>query len=71
MEDGSKEQMTREELATELGVSIGYIYGHWNEMVERYDKIGISLRRRGRGANVEYGVKSYGDRDIRWEKRED
>lgn len=64
--------MTREELAQELGVSVGYIYGHWNELVERYDKIGISLRRRGRGTNVEYGVKSYGDRDVRWEiKKED
>ena len=63
--------MKREELAEELGVSASYIYGHWNEIVERYDKIGISLRRRGRGANVEYGIKTYDDREVRWKKREE
>ena len=63
--------MTREELAAELGVSASYIYGHWTELVARNDKVGVSLRRRGRGANVEYGIKNYGDTDIRWTKRED
>lgn len=61
--------MTSAELAEELRIKETYLRSHWKRIVESNERIGIILVKMGRGANAAYGIKSYGDDNIRWEKR--
>lgn len=58
--------MTSKELAKELGIKETYLINQWKKNVERYGKIGITLVKIGRGENAKYGIKSYGDYEIRY-----
>ena len=62
--------MTREELAEELMLSPSYLLNHWPKVVRVRAAVGIELYKIGRGDNAQYGIKSYGDEEIRWEKKE-
>lgn len=57
------------ELAEELGLKETYLKSHWALIVRRYDKYGIILAKRGRGSLSDYGIKNFGDKEIRWEKK--
>ena len=57
------------ELAEELGIKESYLKSHWALIVRRYDKYGIILAKRGRGSIADFGIKNFGDKDIRWEKK--
>lgn len=61
--------MKIEELAAEIGLSPSGIYKHWTEIVKRYEKYGITLVKKGRGDKVNYGIKNYGDSEVRFEPR--
>lgn len=58
-----------QELAEELKIKDTYLKSHWKSIVERYSKIGITLVKLGRGAAADFGIQSYGDKEIRWEKK--
>lgn len=63
--------MTREQLAEELGMKESYLQKHWAEIVRRFDKMGIQIVKINREPNARYGIKSYDDKEIRWEPRDD
>lgn len=63
--------MTSAELAEELRIKETYLRSHWKRIVESNNRAGITLVKVGRGANAAYGIKSYGDNNIRWRKRDD
>ncbi len=58
--------MTRAEIAQELGVSESYVRGHWQEIVRLNARINITLVKLGIGEKARYGIKSYGDNELRW-----
>ena len=62
--------MTIQELANELELKDTYLRSHWALIVRRYDTYGVTLAKRGRGKTADYGIKNYGDSDIRWEPKE-
>jgi hypothetical protein len=62
--------MTSAELAEELRIKETYLRSHWKRIVESNNRAGITLVKVGRGANAAYGIKSYGDNNIRWRKRD-
>ena len=62
--------MTAAQLADELRIKETYLKSHWKKIVERYGKMGIILVKLGRGEKAEFGVKNYGDNEIRWEVKE-
>ena len=62
--------MTRTELAAELGLKETYLTSHWAEIKRRYENnLNIKIFKVGRGAAAKYGILSYGDKEVRWEKR--
>lgn len=61
--------MTAAELADELKIKETYLHSHWRRIIENHQRIGITLVKVGRGVNASYGIKSYDDENIRWEKR--
>ena len=61
--------MKIEELAAELNLRPLCIYKHWREIEERYKKYGITLVKNGRGDKTDYGIKNYGDSEVRFEPR--
>lgn len=62
--------MTAAQLGNELGLKESYIKSKWNIIKKRYEGYGIILERTGRGLTVDYGIKNYGDKQIRWEAKE-
>lgn len=62
--------MTIQELANELELKDTYLKSHWALIVRRYEGYGITLVKLGRGKLSNYGIKNYGDSDIRWEPKE-
>lgn len=58
------------ELANELKLKESYLRSHWRLIVDRYEKYGITLVKIGRGEAADYGIKSYGDNEIRWTAKE-
>ena len=62
--------MTSAELAAELRIKETYLRSHWQRIVESNERAGITLVKMGRGENAAYGIKGYGDDNIRWEKRD-
>lgn len=62
--------MTIQELANELELKDTYLRSHWALITKRYEGYGIILAKRGRGRVADYGIKNYGDSDIRWESKE-
>ena len=63
--------MTIQELANELELKDTYLKSHWALIVKRYEGYGIALVKRGRGKTADYGIKNYGDNDIRWTIKEE
>jgi len=59
----AKEKMTREQLAKQLNLSPNYLKYHWNLVVQRYEKRGILLCKKGREPNAEYSIKFPTDSD--------
>lgn len=59
--------MTSFELADELQLKESYLRSHWRLIVDRYAGYGITLVKIGRGNKANFGIKSYGDSEIRWE----
>ena len=57
------------DIANELGLKESYLKSHWALIVKRYDGYGIILAKRGRGKTADYGIKNYGDSEIRWEPK--
>ena len=62
--------MTSAQLADELRIKETYLRSHWQRIVESNERAGITLVKMGRGENAAYGIKGYGDDNIRWEKRD-
>lgn len=62
--------MSSEELARELGIKESYLRSHWRSIVDSNSRIGITLVKLGRGAAANYGIKSYGDKEIRFTIKE-
>ena len=62
--------MTIQELANELSLKDTYLKSHWALIMKRYEGYGIILAKRGRGRTADYGIKNYGDDDIRWTAKE-
>lgn len=62
--------MKKNDIAFELGVSVGYLEDHWRDIVNSRKKQGIELRKRGRGSNADYGIKYIEESDFRWNKKE-
>jgi hypothetical protein len=58
------------ELAEELDLKESYLRSHWALIVRRYETYGVTLAKRGRGASADFGIKSYRDKEIRWEPKE-
>ena len=58
--------MTALELAEELGISETYLRNHWPRIVRNRAETGVILMKRGRGDSAQYGIKNYGDEDVRW-----
>ena len=58
--------MQLSELAAELGLSENYLRNQWALLVRRYGSFGIELEKRGRGRMSDYGIKNYGDYEVRW-----
>lgn len=54
------------ELANELELKESYLKSHWALIVKRYEGYGIILAKRGRGKTADYGIKNFGDNEIRW-----
>ena len=62
--------MTSAELAKELRIKESYMKSQWTTIVKRYAGYGITLVRIGRGAAAVFGIKGYGDDEIRFSARE-
>lgn len=62
--------MTSLELANELGIKESYLRSHWRNIVASNERIGITLVKMGRGSEANYGIKSYGDKEIRFTQKE-
>lgn len=63
--------MKIEDLADELGLKESYLKSHWALIQQRYKyNLNIELVKIGRGEKADYGIKSYGDKEIRWHKKE-
>ena len=58
--------MTSLELAKELNISETYLKNHWSRIVRNRAEVGIVLIKEGRGAEARYGIKNYGDEEVRW-----
>ncbi len=54
------------ELANELELKESYLRSHWALIVKRYEGYGIILAKRGRGKTADYGIKNFGDNEVRW-----
>lgn len=63
--------MTLSELAAELNLKESYLRNHWALVVKRYDGYGLTLAKRGRGKAADFGIKGWGDKEIRWEHKEE
>lgn len=62
--------MNRAEISAELGLKESYFTSHYAEIKKRYEKnLNIKIFKVGRGAAAKYGILSYGDKEVRWEKR--
>lgn len=61
--------MTSQQLADELMIKETYLKKRWTYIVESNAKRGVTLVREGRGATANYGIKSYGDEEIRFEPK--
>ena len=57
--------MTSAELAEELRIKETHLRSHWQRIIESNKRAGITLVKMGRGDNAAYGIKSYGDDNIR------
>ena len=62
--------MTLAELAAELELKESYLRSHWALIVERYRGYNVTLVKSGRGKRAQYGIKAYGDKELRWEPRD-
>lgn len=62
--------MTAAQLGNELGLKESYIKSKWNIIKKRYEGYGIILERTGRGSTVDYGIKNYGDQEVRFAANE-
>lgn len=63
--------MTSQEISAELGIKETYLKKRWTYIVESNAKRGVYLVKIGRGESANYGIKSYGDEDIRFSPKEE
>lgn len=63
--------MTSAQLADELMIKETYLKKRWTYIVESNAKRGVYLVKIGRGESANYGIKSYGDEDIRFSPKEE
>lgn len=63
--------MNSQEISAELGIKETYLKKRWTYIVESNAKRGVTLVREGRGATANYGIKSYGDEEIRFSPKEE